>query len=104
MKAFFVCPQLPSLAYGMAQTKPKHTVRMDLLRKHRTKHTSQVRNAESIRFGDVDNFISDAFATASFDGDADYYAARMPDSRPEWRVVPPPTDTTIPILRCPIAR
>jgi len=76
MKAYFVCPQLPILAQAK-QVAP--TYKLSVLRKHRMKHISQARNAESIRFGDVDNFISDAFATASFDGDADYYALNTVD-------------------------
>ena len=73
MKAHFVCPQFT--ANHLAQRDAPIVVRMDVLRKHRTKHTPNY----SMLIGDTDNFISDAFATASFDGDAEYYALNTVD-------------------------
>ena len=75
MKANFVCPQFT--ANYMAQREEQNLIKVSVLRHHRTKHISKSKNAE-LR-GDVDNYISDAFSIASFDGDAEYYSLNTVD-------------------------
>ena len=75
MKAHFVCPQFT--ANHLAQRDAPIVVRMDVLRKHRTKHIPNY----SMLIGDTDNFIDGKriYQFASFDGDAEYYALNTVD-------------------------
>ena len=75
MKANFVCPQFT--ANHMAQREEQNLIKVSVLRKHRTKQILKSKNAE-LR-GDVDNYISDPSALASFDGDRDYYSLNTVD-------------------------
>ena len=75
MKANFVCSKFT--ANCMAQRDEQNLIKVSVLRKHRTKQILKSKNAELI--GDVDNYISDAFSIASFDGDRDYYSLNTVD-------------------------
>ena len=77
MKANFVCPKFTAIP--LAQREEQNLIKVSVLRKHRTKRILKSKNAESTRLGDVDNYISDAFSIASFDGDRDYYSLNTVD-------------------------
>ena len=73
MKANFVCPQFTAIP--LAQREEQNLIKVSVLRKHRTNHTPH--NPQI--YADVDNYISDAFSIASFDGDRDYYSLNTVD-------------------------
>ena len=73
MKANFVCPKFT--ANHMAQREEQNLIKVSVLRHHRTKHTPH--NPQI--YADVDNYISDPSALASFDGDRDYYSLNTVD-------------------------